>query len=131
MNLDDVDKKIYVRTAPSPWGPWSAPSTIISRPEYIGFYTPNVDPGLVEDNGRIVYFTMSLWNEYNVYLMKVDFSRLLGFLYFKQNLPWVTNSFWASVILILVKESTTMGPPQRRSGIKKKFFPNKFEKEFS
>jgi hypothetical protein len=107
INLDDVVKKIYVRTAQSPWGPWSAPFTIISRPEYIGFYAPNIDPRLIEDNGRIVYFTMSLWNEYNVYLMKVDFTRLLGFLYFKHNVFRVSTSVWLGVILIFVKESNT------------------------
>ncbi|MFX1403865.1 MAG: DUF4185 domain-containing protein [Promethearchaeota archaeon] len=100
MNLDDVAKKIYVRIAQSPWGPWSTPFTILSRPEYLGFYAPNIDPNLVEDNGRIVYFTMSLWNEYNVYLMKVDFTRLLGFLYHKHNLVAVTPTTWVCAILI-------------------------------
>jgi hypothetical protein len=107
MNLDDAAKKIYVRTAQSPWGPWSAPFTIISRPEYNGFYAPNIDPTLIEDNGRIVYFTMSLWNVYNVYLMKVDFTRLLGFLYFKQNVLQVTYFAWVGGILIMIKESKT------------------------
>lgn len=85
MNLDDVVKQILIRTAQSPWGPWSQPSTVISRPEYIGFYAPNIDPVLVEESGRIIYFTMSLWNEYNVYLMKVDLTELSGLYYLNLN----------------------------------------------
>lgn len=76
MNMDDVEKKLFVRTALTPWGPWSPPFTVLMRPEYRGFYAPNIDPLLVEESGRIVYFTVSLWFEYNVYLMRVDLTPL-------------------------------------------------------
>lgn len=102
MNLDDVAKHIVVRTAQSPWGPWSLPAVVISPPEYIGFYAPNIDPTLVEDNGRIIYFTMSLWNEYNVYIMKVDLTRLSGV--YLQNIS-VSDGFvtlWPLITLVQV-----------------------------
>jgi len=102
MNLDDVAKKLYVRTAYSPWGPWSSPRTIISRPEYIGFYAPNIDPILIEDDGRIIYFTMSLWNEYNVYLMKVNLSSIGGVYNLAQDL--LQASSWLSVSTLLFKK---------------------------
>jgi hypothetical protein len=106
MNLDDVAKKLYLRTAQSPWGPWSPPRTVISTPEYLGFYSPNIDPVLVEDNGRIVYFTMSLWNEYNVYLMKVDLTQLGGTLCLRVNEVLVSSLLWlfGSILLMDVAE---------------------------
>ncbi len=113
LNLDDVAKKIYVRTAQSPWGPWSPPRTIISRPEYIGFYAPNIDPILVEDNGRIVYFTMSLWNEYNVYLMKVDLTQLLGHFHYRLSTILVFSNSFLMVILFNKKVGFRICPCQR------------------
>jgi hypothetical protein len=111
MNLDDVARKLYVRTAQSPWGPWSLPKIVISYPEYIGFYAPNIDPLLVEDNGRIIYFTMSLWNEYNVYLMKVDLTLLSGFYHIIQN-ALVNSSYpWVYVSTLSSKKSELTPPP--------------------
>jgi hypothetical protein len=102
MNLDDVAKKLYLRTAQSPWGPWSPPRTVISIPEYIGFYAPNIDPVLIEDNGRLVYFTMSLWTEYNVYLMKVDLTQLGGTLRLIVNEVLFSSSLLFSSLILLV-----------------------------
>lgn len=101
MNLDDVAKTLYIRTASSPWGPWSSPRIIISRPEYIGFYAPNIDPVLVEDNGRIIYFTMSLWNEYNVYLMKVDLTQLSGFFHLESGGILASSYLWLCSSMLL------------------------------
>ena len=78
MNLDNVRLAILLRTADAPWGPWSAPRIVVTAREYSGLYSPNVHPQWVEDSGRIVYFTMSLWSEYNVFLMKVDLTSLGG-----------------------------------------------------
>ncbi len=110
LNLDDVAKKIYVRTAQSPWGPWGPPRTIISRSEYIGFYAPNIDPLLVEDNGRIVYFTMSLWNEYNVYLMKVDLTQLHGHFHYRLSTILVFSNSFLTLILFSKKVRARICP---------------------
>ncbi|MFX1539716.1 MAG: DUF4185 domain-containing protein, partial [Promethearchaeota archaeon] len=100
IHLDDVAKKIVIRIAQMPWGPWSQPHTVITRPEYVGFYAPNIDPILVEDNGRIVYFTMSLWAEYNVYLMKVDLTRLWGIYHASCPRFWAASLYWIKEIHI-------------------------------
>ncbi|MFW9831761.1 MAG: DUF4185 domain-containing protein, partial [Candidatus Thorarchaeota archaeon] len=100
MNLDDVVKQIVIRTAQYPWGPWSQPSRVISRPEFLGFYAPNIDPALVEDSGRIVYFTMSLWDEYNVYLMKVNLTELHGLSYLNLNAYGSLQMLWLVATLI-------------------------------
>lgn len=78
MNLDNSRLVILLRTADAPWGPWSAPSVVVTAREHPGLYAPNVHPQWVEDSGRIVYFTMSLWSEYNVFLMKADLTQLGG-----------------------------------------------------
>jgi hypothetical protein len=78
INLDNVRLAILLRTADEPWGPWSAPRVVVTAREHPGLYAPNVHPQWVEDSGRIVYFTMSLWSEYNVFLMKVDLTQLGG-----------------------------------------------------
>jgi len=78
MNLDNVRLAIVLRTADAPWGPWSAPRVVVTAQEYSGLYAPNIHPQWVEDSGRIIYFTMSLWYRYNVFLMRVDLTELSG-----------------------------------------------------
>jgi hypothetical protein len=60
-----------IRQAPQPWGPWSSPVRIADFSQAPGLYSPYMNPLYVEDNGRTLYFTMSLWNPYDVYLAKV------------------------------------------------------------
>lgn len=110
MNLDDVAKRLIVRIAASPWGPWSQPLTVISRPEYVGFYAPNIDPLLVEEEGRFVYFTMSLWNEYNVYFLKVDLTRVLGYPLLTCNIVLVLSCIWFCIALLIANRNLTINP---------------------
>lgn len=60
-----------IRQAPNPWGPWSEPILVADFWQAPGLYSPYMNPLYVEDNGRVVYFTMSLWDPYDVYLAKV------------------------------------------------------------
>jgi len=76
MNLDNPRLAILLRTADAPWGPWSAPQIVVTAREHPGLYAPNIHPQWAEDGGRIVYFTMSIWSDYNVFLMKVDLTQL-------------------------------------------------------
>ncbi len=65
---------IEVRHAENPWGPWSAPKTVVDFADAPGgVYSPYMNPLLVEGGGRTVYFTMSLWDPYDVYLAKATF----------------------------------------------------------
>lgn len=59
---------VVLRTAASPTGPWSTPQTVVSTADYPWLYAPYLHPW--SDNGEL-YFTMSQWHPYNVYLMKV------------------------------------------------------------
>jgi hypothetical protein len=60
-----------IRQAPHPWGPWSSPHRVVDFSQAPGLYAPYMNPLYVEDNGKTLYFTMSLWNPYDVYLAKV------------------------------------------------------------
>lgn len=60
-----------IRQAPEPWGPWSDPIRVADFSQAPGLYSPYMNPLYVEDGGRTVYFTMSLWDPYDVYLAKV------------------------------------------------------------
>lgn len=70
MTLSGED--IVMRTAKSPEGPWTAPQTVASSTDYPALYGGYFHPW--SKNGEI-YFTMSQWNPYNVYLMRLRIDR--------------------------------------------------------
>ncbi|MGV0626923.1 DUF4185 domain-containing protein [Mycolicibacter minnesotensis] len=58
---------VVARTAPTPQGPWSAEQTLIPTGQIPGgIYAPYMHPW---STGKDVYFTLSLWNAYDVMLM--------------------------------------------------------------
>ncbi|BBZ22352.1 DUF4185 domain-containing protein [Mycolicibacter hiberniae] len=59
---------VVARTAPTPQGPWSAEQTLIPTGQIPGgIYAPYMHPW---STGKEVYFTLSLWNAYDVMLMR-------------------------------------------------------------
>ncbi|WP_216094164.1 DUF4185 domain-containing protein [Jiangella alba] len=65
----------YVREGLTPWGPWGEPIELLNGAEHPGLYSPYLNPRYVEDGGRTVYFTLSLWGPYNVYLYRAELER--------------------------------------------------------
>ncbi len=61
---------IVLRHAETPAGPWSDDYNIVSGAEYGGMYSPYMHP--LADNEDRLYFTMSMWGYYNVYLMRIE-----------------------------------------------------------
>jgi len=53
-------------------GNWSEMKVLASENEYPGLYSPYFHP--LQTRGDKLYFTMSLWKPYNVFLMSVDVS---------------------------------------------------------
>lgn len=67
------------RRAPAPWGPWTTGRPVFppgTRDWYeAGWYGPYggyTDPSLDRGGGQVVYFTLSLWVPYAVFLMETD-----------------------------------------------------------
>lgn len=70
LMLQSPPTGLQMRTAEHPEGPWSAPTTLV-RPTY-GIYAPMMlpqSPALL-GTGPELYFNGSLWNDYNVVLMR-------------------------------------------------------------
>lgn len=63
---------IVIREGLAPWGPWSDGEVLVSAAEYPGLYAPYMNPKYVENDGKTIYFTLSLWEPYNVFWMKAD-----------------------------------------------------------
>lgn len=59
---------IIMRTATSPTGPWSSAQVVVGSADYPGMYGGYIHPW---SSGGNIYFAMSQWDPYNVYLMRV------------------------------------------------------------
>ncbi len=73
MYLEDPYGTIVLRQAKDPTGPWSDPTTVVSSAQYPGLYGGFLHPW--SSSGRDLYFTMSQWDPYNVFLMHTTLSR--------------------------------------------------------
>ncbi|MEU1425673.1 DUF4185 domain-containing protein [Nocardia sp. NPDC005746] len=63
----DLDRgALVLRTAAEPQGTWTDPVTLVDTREYPTTYGGFIHPW---SSGNDLYFTMSAWNSYNVYLM--------------------------------------------------------------
>ncbi|QCB49454.1 DUF4185 domain-containing protein [Rhodococcus sp. PAMC28707] len=67
--LDPIAGNIVLREADSPQGEWTAPSTLVRTAEYPKAYGGFMHPW--SKDGEL-YFAISEWDSYNVYLMKAD-----------------------------------------------------------
>ena len=76
LYLNETSGAIELRESPDPWGPWSDPKTIVTRAgQFSGCYGAYLHPAFFEHNGETIYFNMSLWGPYNVFLMKATLVR--------------------------------------------------------
>ncbi len=58
---------VVMRTAPAPEGPWSPTQTLVTSQQVPGLYSPYIHPW---SSGSDLYFTLSVWSNYNVMLMR-------------------------------------------------------------
>ncbi|MFZ2240618.1 MAG: DUF4185 domain-containing protein [Gordonia amarae] len=63
---------IVLRQAAHPQGPWSSAQVIASGSDYPSIYGASIHPW---SKGNDLYFTMSQWSSYNVYLMHATVTR--------------------------------------------------------
>ncbi|MGV8845787.1 DUF4185 domain-containing protein [Tessaracoccus sp.] len=64
----NANADLVLRVAGAPQGPWSDEQLLASQTEYPGLYGGYIHPWSADGQ---VYFLMSVWNQYNVALMKV------------------------------------------------------------
>jgi hypothetical protein len=66
-HLVDPTGEIVLRLSDSLTGPWSAPQVVVTSAEYPQLYAPYITP--LWNDGPDIYFTMSVFDHYQVYLM--------------------------------------------------------------
>ncbi|GAA1808328.1 DUF4185 domain-containing protein [Agromyces neolithicus] len=69
MTYLNEDLDLVLRTAPAPEGPWAEAQRLASFADYPGLYGGYLHPW--SDGGEL-YLTLSQWEPYNVYLMRVE-----------------------------------------------------------
>ena len=67
LYLEPQRRAIVLRTAPQLTGPWGHEQVVVTADEYPGLYGPYIVAGSEIDAD--LYYTMSLWGPYNVFLM--------------------------------------------------------------
>ncbi|WP_166351986.1 DUF4185 domain-containing protein [Phytoactinopolyspora limicola] len=67
-----TDGNAVIREGLSPWGPWSEAFVMTTQAENPGLYSPYLHPKYVSDDGRTIYFMLSLWGPYNVFWFTAD-----------------------------------------------------------
>jgi hypothetical protein len=70
MYLIDDEGLIVLRSAPELTGPWDEPRVVVRSTSYPALYAPYIYPKW--NDGPDVYFNMSLFGPYNVWLMKTQ-----------------------------------------------------------
>lgn len=66
---------VVMREGLSPWGPWGEAELVVSGSDVPGLYAPYMLPRYTEDGGRVVYFTLSVWDPYNVFWYRAELER--------------------------------------------------------
>lgn len=62
-----------IRESSTPWGPWGKGHTLVSASKVVGgIYAPFMLPQYTTNGGRTIYFTLSIWDPYNVFWYKAD-----------------------------------------------------------
>jgi hypothetical protein len=75
MYLNESTACIEVREAGEPCGPWSEPWQVAGANDYPALYGAFMHEQYIEKEGQTVYFLMSQFEPYNVFLMEVEFAR--------------------------------------------------------
>lgn len=66
---------VSMRVANEPQGPWSPPQTLVDRRMFPNAYAPMIHPASITSDGEHLYYTLSTWDAYNVFLLRTDLSK--------------------------------------------------------
>ncbi|MFN3340446.1 MAG: DUF4185 domain-containing protein [Dietzia sp.] len=67
-----ADGAVSIRTSRSPEGPWSRPQVLVDRRMFPNGYAPMMHPFTTTTNSPYLYYTLSTWDAYNVFLLRTD-----------------------------------------------------------
>jgi hypothetical protein len=70
VHLDEIRAAIVLRTAPAPTGPWGFGRPLVSGADQPGLYGGYLHPWALD--GSEIYFTISRWGPYTVYLVRAE-----------------------------------------------------------
>ena len=73
--LNEESHNLEIREGLEPWGPWGPARMLVSARRYPALYGAFLCPAFIADGGRVVYFTMSQWRPYNVFLMRATLDK--------------------------------------------------------
>lgn len=65
---------VSMRVANAPEGPWSDPQTLVDRRMFPNAYAPMIHPDSITSDGANLYYALSTWDAYNVFLLRTDLS---------------------------------------------------------
>jgi hypothetical protein len=68
--LNESTASIELREAEHPWGPWSVPTVVTTAKAYPQLYGAFMTPSFLKDDGKTLYFVMSMFGPYNTFLMR-------------------------------------------------------------
>ena len=66
---------VVIREGLTPWGPWGEAYTLVGADEVPGPYSPYMLQKYTSDGGRVIYFTLSIWDPYNVFWYRAELSK--------------------------------------------------------
>ena len=81
MLYGDSSNNIVMRTATSPEGTWSAPTTLVSSWKVPSLYAPYIHPWSGTSNvaaaeQQYLYWNLSTYNDYQVRFMRTDLTKI-------------------------------------------------------
>lgn len=66
---------VVLREGLAPWGPWGDAIDLVKAEDEPGLYAPFMNERYIADGGRTIYFTLSLWDPYNVFWFKASLEK--------------------------------------------------------
>ncbi|MGV3712992.1 DUF4185 domain-containing protein [Pseudolysinimonas sp.] len=72
MTYFDPTDGVVLREGITPWGPWGDEFPLVGATDVPGPYAPYMNTRYTEDGGRVIYFTLSIWDPYNVFWYRAE-----------------------------------------------------------
>lgn len=74
--LNEYSHNLEIREGLEPWGPWGPARMLVAARRYPALYGAFMCPGFTAEGDKVIYFTMSQFGPYNVFLMRAELDRM-------------------------------------------------------